>query len=229
MCMDTRLEDVSGSVDTARKFEELGHGWLALIFGDDWIMANELVRFVYERAQQSPAPATRAEMFSFVKTATTDFQSSPFCNQTHNVDLIAVGFIAGEPMLLYTGYSQGAPYTVLAGHMAAIGSGAAIALSLLKIRQYATFMSEKEAVYLAYEAKKYSENTPGVGPKTWLGVLQADGTAKTFAYQFYSALEESVYRFGLQPIVDPPDLQYSTTDPSPPQPSPESPGESDEF
>jgi hypothetical protein len=157
-CMDSRLDETYYSTDRANKFDCIGDSWFALLSGA-WAMANELSRFISERTKQSP-PTTRGEFFSVVRQATVDFDSSVFYDATVQVELIIGGFIGEDPMLMYTGYNLGTPSTTLSGDTAVTGSGANIASSILKIRQYGSHIREKEAVYLAYEAKNIARMLP---------------------------------------------------------------------
>ena len=229
LCMDSRLDETYSSTDSANKVDAIGHNWFALISGDDWIMANELSRFIGKNFAEAPCPTEREEPFTIIKQATSDFQSSPFCTASHRVDLIVGGFIGEEPMLMYTGYADGQPYTALSGDMAVIGSGSSIATAFLKIRKYGPMSSVRRALYIAYEAKKYSENAPSVGPKTALAVLFPSGKTRTFGHKYNDRLEESRRKFGLQPIDlgALPDPRYPTNGQSPLPPLPESPGGSD--
>lgn len=200
ICADSRLDEISSSTDKATKFDSLGRNWFSLLSGDDWIMAVELSRFIGLRIEKADSLDRREKVFTTVKQATSDFQSSPFCEASHRVDLIVGGFSERLAMLMYTGYDGTGPYTSLCTDMAVIGSGAQIASAILRLRKYGPRAPEKKILYLAYEAKRYSENAPSVGPKTALAVIRPNGRAKTFPNSYYSGLEECRKRFGIQPI-----------------------------
>jgi hypothetical protein len=222
ICLDSRLDEVYTSSDSAIKFDSLGHNWFTLLSGD-WFPAKELVRFLSARLKAATCPAARDDIFSLVKVATADFKSSPFCEENCRIDLIVGGFINGEPMLISTGYETNAPYTRLAGDLAVVGSGAQIAIAVLRMRKCNSSTSVRRAIYLAYEAKKYSENSPGVGPKTYVAVLYPNGSARSFGRPYYKHLENSREKFGLQPINPEalPDPQFPTDGLPPLPPSPE--------
>jgi len=199
ICMDSRLDDVYTSSDKAVKLDTLGHNWFTLISGD-WIPATELSKFLSVRVHHAPCPAFREDIFNLVKQSTGDFQSSPFCEANCRIELIVGGFVFGEPMLMYTGYEGGTPYTRLASEVAVIGSGLSIAMPILRIRKYRASISVRRAIYLVYEAKRYSENAPSVGPKTAIAILYPNGNARSLGRPYYRKLEDSRQRFGLQPI-----------------------------
>lgn len=229
-CIDSRLDGTSGSTDRAIKFDLLGYNWIALMSGDDWPMATNLAKAIGARIQRAKRPTKVDTIFDRVGSATKDFQSSRYFTTGRRVDLIIAGFIGDEPILMYTGYDNG-PYTTLCGDTAVVGSGYQIANAFLGIRHYGPIISEREAIYIAYEAKKYSENAPGVGPGTWMTVMfpfpeaKASGELRMnpLGHPQLDELEKTRKRLGLKRVSpeDVPDLRLPTTDQSPPPPSPE--------
>ena len=205
--------------------------------GDDWPMATNLAKAVGVRIRRGKRPGKVDTIFDRVGAATKDFQSSRYFTAGRRVDLIIAGFIGDEPVLMYTGYDSG-PYTTLCGDTAVVGSGFHIANAFLGIRHYGPMISEKEAIYIAYEAKKYSENAPGVGPKTWMTVMfpfpdaKADGEIRMnpLTTEQLDELEKTRKQLGLR-AVNPavvPDLRYPKDVPQYLPPLPESPGGTDE-
>lgn len=160
--------------------------------------------------------------------------------------VILVGFISGNPFI-FTIEANG---TVCREEsFAVIGSGGAVAQSSLFRRGYRGYMPIGEAAYYIYEAKKFSEVAPGVGPRTDMAVVgrsDRPGYSKWMMVDpFYMERLDSEYkRFGPQeyrpepwrwPMAalwfkeDQPNPQPTTDDqsPSPPlQESPEGSGES---
>ena len=134
----------------------------------------------------------------------------------------------------------------LAHSFCAIGSGALIATVILNCRDYHERENFSPAIYMVYEAKRFSEKADGVGPKTkfiWTApLIDEEPTRKGigFVSDFGLAYLEAMFqRTGLKASFvmdeppfdfreDPPSLPAPTNDPSGPQPSQESHEESDE-
>lgn len=80
-------------------------------------------------------------------------------------------------------------------HFAAIGSGQGHAANSLLARGYIDRLTETEATYLVFEAKKRSEVAPGVGVNTDMTVLSVDDdskvTAKAYTDDELSALNDT--------------------------------------
>lgn len=234
VCTDTLLDAVSTS-SQGMKSVLLGYTWFALLSGSDWTMATELAQAIRQRIQGQGCPTRKDIVFRTVESATVNFKSSPFCNPAQSVDLIVGGFIGDVPLLMYTGYTGGKPYTTMAFDMAVVGSGSQIAHTMLSLRGYnADMVSERVALYLAYEAKKYSENAPSVGPFQWMTIFKPNPSATKAGevreawvsdadvLRIYAQFEANRKQFGLQPINPAalPNLQSPTGDLSPPPPSP---------
>jgi len=228
-CVDSRVDEVHFSSDKAVKFKALGHSWFALLSGE-WAAATELAGLLRAGVLKENAPVSREDAFSRIAKLTRDFTVSPFFYSGCNAELIVGGFVESEALLLRSTYVNGDPQTELAGDMAVVGSGFALAQGLLRVRGYSAGTSLQRAIYLAYEAKKYSENSPGVGPKTGILVVYPNGTGKSFGPRYYLFLEESRKLFGLQSI-DPaalPNPEYPRDGLSRQAPSQGSPGRPEE-
>ena len=192
------------------KIKLLGYGFFALLSGDDWHMANEMAEFVKGRIQSQGRSTRRDVLLQTVRNAANGFKASPFCDQSKNIDLIVGGFVEDEPILLQTGFQNGSGYADGSGDMAIVGSGWQIANTMLSLRQYqAEIVPWMSAAYMAYEAKKYSENSPGVGTQTWMDVFipypaaPRDGGIKTAwpaESDILDRFEVCRRAFGLQPI-----------------------------
>lgn len=235
ICSDTLLDSTTGS-GHGQKAILLGYTWFAMLSGD-WTMASELGKFIRQRIQSQGCPSRREVIFRTVESATAGFKSSPFYDANQNIDLIVGGFVGKEPVLMLTGYSVGSTYTTLIGNdMAVVGSGSLIAHSFLSVRGHNAYtVSWKVAAYMAYEAKKYSENAPSVGPITCLDVFVPcsetikEGMVETTwpsESDILDRFEQCRRIFGLQPINPAalPNLRYPTDDSSPQPPLPDSRG-----
>ena len=194
-------------------------------------MATSLAKSIGGSVKMCKRPKKTGDIFNAVKSATEDFRASLYCTPSDRVDLIIAGFIEEEPVLIYTGYDQGLPYTTLCGDFAVVGSGSDIVRVMLNLRQYAPTCSERELIYIAYEAKKYSENAPSVGLGTWMTVMFPFPEAKVSGELKMSPLgkpqlaelEKARKRLGLK-LISPgvvPDLRHSTDAPSGQPPLPE--------
>jgi 20S proteasome alpha/beta subunit len=239
-CVDSRLDATYSSTDTAVKIVPVSANWIALLSGDDWKMATKMAESIKQCLSNEPPPFTSEAMFQLLRKAAKGFVKSPFRDKTRNVDLIVCGFSGDYPSLFLVGSRVGSPPYVMAGSdFAVIGSGDSIARTFLSLRGVNKNMSMDRAVYCAYEAKKYSENAPGVGPKTTIWISRPDGTCSTSGNGNIRALESARKKFGLKPFETPelpmwsdpkrylltgstpPDPQHPTIDPSGPTPSPE--------
>lgn len=119
-------------------------------------------------------------------------------------DVILAGFIGDDPFLLSID-RYGMVYREES--FAAIGSGASNAQASLFRRAYRGYMPLDEAAYYIYEAKKFSEVSPGVGPSTTMAVIgkspQSSGFSRwKHADPFCMARLENEYKqFGPQPYI----------------------------
>jgi hypothetical protein len=125
-------------------------------------------------------------------------------------------------------------------YYAAIGTGDDSATAMLRLRRPSHRTDIYAALYFVYEAKRIGEVSPHVGKLThlnrlWIGPNGIDGGVLTSTD--VGELDEAFKHFGPQPFdwswgltspLTKPDHQSTTDDPSHPQPSPESPGGSDE-
>jgi hypothetical protein len=62
---------------------------------------------------------------------------------------------------------------------ATVGSGASAASASLFARGYQTYCDLRQAAYYVYEAKRNSENVPGVGKETFMEICEFDTAART--------------------------------------------------
>jgi 20S proteasome alpha/beta subunit len=160
-------------------------------------------------------------------------------------EVILSGFVGKDPRL-FTITREGSVYREES--FAATGSGGTVAGASLYRRRYRGHLPIAEAAYYIYEAKKLSEVASGVGQNTDMLVLKKSEkpgfTKWNTVSGFYIAHLESEYKEfgprdykaaawddilpGLSFREDQSNPQSTKADPSPPQPSPESPGGSGE-
>lgn len=119
-----------------------------------------------------------------------------------------------DEQLILSGYVEGIPYLFTVAHsgvvehrhFACIGTGGWLSQASLLHREYISGTNINEALYLVYEAKKFSEKDDHVGPETLILVQEPPAnslkpalTIRTVSRCGIAHLEEQYRTFGLQP------------------------------
>jgi hypothetical protein len=210
LCADTRLDySESGANDSGIKIGRLAYGWIGMLSGDlitarglhDWIKADML-----EAGVQVDKLALHKRLLAVARK----FAKSPLY-QKGITEIIVAGFIGPSPVIatVYVGASDSDPARVdFFPSFKAIGSGSTIANVFMNIRGCSPHADIGRAMYIVYEAKKYSENNVGVSPQTKMLVLSPSpqpDSADAFGVlvpddEILTNLEEMRGSFGLQPI-----------------------------
>jgi hypothetical protein len=244
LCTDGRLDEAEwGHSDTAHKAHNLGYNTFGLMAGH-WSSARELCAAIERSRLAQPLPQTIEAFVDGIDQPVSAFRDSRLL--TGAVEIIVTGFIRDEPIMLKARIDSDRQSSVdVAQDIELAGEGEYAAKTLLKWRDYDPLNTPRDAaLYLIYEAKKFSENVSSVGPvtriKLHLSCRPPGPEPNQYAWldadaRFITELESQRKKLFIQPI--PRDLnlgalegpQSTIGDPSPPQPSPESPGGTDEF
>jgi hypothetical protein len=161
-------------------------------------------------------------------------------NHFSNAELIVAGFLETKPIV----FKISADSVWFCEDFAVIGSGTQIAEAALFNREQTFTRGKNQSLYCVYEAKKLAEKAPGVGKKTNLYIVHPDRSVDAVLPPGFQVLDAHFERFAprllgtpLMPAsvfqhypagVEKQDPPSTTADQPPPQPSPESPGGSDE-
>jgi len=248
LCSDTRLDQGEwGSTDMTPKFDIIGRGWLVQ-YSNRPDSAKELITRVKEWFRSTEFDTTHSVLMALDRAA-KEFRESPLCSPGC-CELTVTGFVGTEAVIALLRDDEKKRLSVtLAESFAAIGSGASIATVILNCREYNHSCSAQDAIYLVYEAKRWSEKAYAVGPITLL-LVQSPGAedspdganAEVVSDAGQNILETIFHTIGLRPRlkIDSFPKGFLTSseeircrlatkgDPSRPQPSPESPIKSDE-
>jgi 20S proteasome alpha/beta subunit len=212
LCSDNRLDQADLGTGHGQKTRILGYQWFAMMSGN-WAMANELCNWLSRKIQEKPDFPTREKAFSSIRKMVNDFKRSPFYVDSAGVELIVGGFVSGQPMLMEVGYRDGYGYAEIQTDQASVGSGSAIAKMMMNQRKLNPLTNVQCGMYIAYEAKRFSESASSVGPGTYISLhLPANQSVREGFVNVIqirgdelNILARSYQRFGLQSI-DPRDL-----------------------
>jgi hypothetical protein len=228
LCADTKLDgSYAGSSDGNRKIGKLAFGWVDMMSGD-WVRAKELHGWIKSEFLANGAPSDRGRVFELLMNAGNSFIGSPMYRKDAAVDILACGFIGAVPVI--SGVSIGSttkPSVYFNQSFATVGSGGAIAAVFLNARDCTPRDSLKQALYVVYEAKKYSEKNVGVGTDTKLIVISPpvvgsgpeDVSAVSVGFEGLRQLEKARGQYGLQYIWELPDPLNPVAPPDPPPPT----------
>jgi hypothetical protein len=235
LCSDRKLSygDGQASSETGFKFTLAGGGWAALIAGptsDAEMLAsffrNHLESAVLRednyRVELNTALVKYREWVAdqyIRKTFFTTLEKLLAAKSENGLGkekdriLKEAAEIAFPEQLIISGFIQRVPHLAVVSwegitenpHFACIGSGAWLAQAILNHREYTLGIDIDQAMYLIYEAKKFSEKENAVGEATIIFVQEtplssADRSVTLRPVSRYGLLhlEEQYRRFGLQ-------------------------------
>lgn len=110
---------------------------------------------------------------------------------------IVCGIVGGLPIIL----ESDALGHVISDTMATIGSGEALAHASLMDRAFGDYCDLDEAIYIAYEAKKFSEGERHVGINTFMAILYQNGMTKMLYTIDQRPLEKAYKKHARRPVV----------------------------
>lgn len=128
-------------------------------------------------------------------------------------EFIIAGFADGFPIIIETDVHGSAK---IREDFAVIGEGCHLAQSVLLHRQHSDLKPLSNALYIAYEAKKYAEGASSVGANTMLAILTKDGKQSTLTLEGRNFLSEKYKKYGPQNLpenLDLPDNVLNTRQP----------------
>lgn len=164
LCADTRL---SGGIldDQADKFYRLGRNFLAMLSGSDVAAAVRICRSWRDKI--SSASALDIDVLAkLMREGLEEAKQSAIFSSELSLEFVVTGFAGSNAMMLYAQIVGEYTKVFEVPTYMAIGSGGEAAKAMLSHRGYRGNLEKEQALYLVYEAKKFSENSDGVGPKT---------------------------------------------------------------
>lgn len=249
LCSDTRLDEGEwGATDMTPKFDIIGRGWAAQ-WAERPDSSKELIQRIKEWFRAVERFQTVHSVLMALNRAVGEFRDSPLCTPGC-CHLIVTGFVGGKPVIAVIQDNEKRRLSVrLAESFAVIGSGSTIATVILNCRQYHWSNFAENAVYMVYEAKRWSEQSSGVGPYTVV-LIHSPGAEDSpdramveIVSEVGNNMLEAIFQaVGLRPrlnikpfpkgfLTSSEEIQRrlsTTADPLRQQPSPESPAKSDE-
>lgn len=213
LCSDTRLDyEYCGSTNTTVKVDVLGYGWCAQMAGE-WSGVKELCAILKRRVQKFPSSLRASDMTNAAQRSIAEFLKSPLYERGQPFQLLVSGFDERTPVIFDVSvYPEN--FTIKSKNgFGSVGSGSAIASTLLQLRECHSNLPLSYATYLAYEAKRASEKCGDVGRITVLSV-QAPPThddkerawIKVMSEQGKSNLESLYRTLWKIPVVETPEL-----------------------
>jgi hypothetical protein len=211
LCADTRLEYGVSSNDSNRKIGKLAHGWIGMLSGD-FVAASELHDWI-KAGILAGVPADRTALHGVLVEASRGFMGTPF-HKKNAIEIMVCGFAGNVPTIASVSVGRASSPTVeFYQTFHASGSGAIIAEVFMNLRDLSPRFSIDHAAYIVYEAKRYSEKNPGVGPQTVLLAMRPR-TVNAGADEFgiyaldvgaMKEMEEARVRYGVKEIEEIPD------------------------
>ena len=212
LCSDSRVSSNTFLTDSALKMEVLGHNWVALQAGLWPSKLPEKVGAAFRESIQGGSPRNSETMASAVRVGIAEFKASPLYLASGPYDLLITGFEPDDtPVILRVSCYEGAttdlwpcePY-------ASIGNGEMVANALLHQRKLDSRERMERALYLVYEAKKFSESVDGVGQFTLIGVQKPNPNCQSNQVDVRNinpsgidVLDTGFAQFGLQKVPSP--------------------------
>lgn len=193
LCSDTRLDyEYLGSTNTTCKLDVLGYGWCAQMAGE-WSGVQELCAIFKRRIQKLPSSPSLSNMTTAAQASFAALLKSPSYESGQDFQLLVSGFEGKTPVILDVSVYQDKLTIKSKAGFGAIGSGSAVASTLLQLRECHPTLPLSYGAYLAYEAKRGSEKVGDVGKltalaiqappsyddkeKAWLKIVSAEGKA----------------------------------------------------
>jgi len=115
-------------------------------------------------------------------------------------ELLIVGYIGWHPKIFHVRRDASVAQQQ---HFCAIGSGGTVAEATLFRRKYDWNVKKNQAMYLAYEAKKFSEVMPGAGSETEISIVRWWGDDKPLSVHSIDCegeMDEHFRKYGPQPL-----------------------------
>lgn len=172
LCADTRMDtSYTGSNDNTRKISPLCSGLYGLLAGD-WMAARDVHNRVKAEIKSKGIPQSETKLKEVLMRCAKAHKKSALSGTTA-LELMVAGFIKGVPIICVLSIQDAAsdPSVQFWPAYKAIGSGAIIAEVFLNLRDCSPHDGIDKALYVVYEAKKYSEKSVGVGPETRMRII----------------------------------------------------------
>jgi hypothetical protein len=207
-CFDFRIETTTSGSNTGYKFRKINGDWAAMLAGSTSRADRLLDIFYNEFSGRDVSPANamseirkvvamyRLELVEEYIQSTLSMTYQEYLNTSSKFPDPLFSQIAQQIVEIRQGCSElilfsakhKVPFIYMVStdglvdqmrNFCAIGTGAVNAESWLHFREQKSFDSLEKTILCIYEAKKFAEHAPGVGPTTRLMVIQGD-KAKVF-------------------------------------------------
>jgi 20S proteasome alpha/beta subunit len=205
LCSDMRIETPVAGSETANKMQKIGQNWAAMIAGNvsrahellsiycadlphDPIPETQILdtlrvppQKLKRRLAEEYVQATVAMPYDqFIASGKESLPTWLFDNMMTEISRMEIGcqvlLIPTNKQTIRQFYCVELDGSVFQQeHFCAIGSGQHSASSWLHYRQHASHHELEQTLCSVLEAKKFSENAPGVGRRTNLSILTDDG------------------------------------------------------
>jgi len=137
-----------------------------------WGSAKELHSWLKAEFLANGSPFDRAALYEMLANVGKAFIAGPLYRKGNLVEITVCGFLGQVATIAILGIGKGTtPHIDFRHSFATTGSGGPISETFLNIRDCKPQDSLARTMYIAYEAKKYSEKVSGVGVETRLIVL----------------------------------------------------------
>jgi hypothetical protein len=170
LCADTKVSGGIGVSDSTDKIYPLGRNYVALMAGPPPVF--KLAEFLSSEIDLA-APNTEDDLFKCAKQAGKRLTDSDalFPRGSDPCYLLVTGFGgSGLVMMEVTAHEYEDERLAYVGFQyldnLQIGSGAELAKAMLSLRKHTAVANLDRTVYRVYEAKRFSEQTDGVGAGT---------------------------------------------------------------
>lgn len=232
LCADTKGSSALGSTNKLFKIRYIAPGWRCLIAGSDEDIVAALSKLRGRFLSDPPGDETAAvdlvrsalierrrekieelvqgnysiSFDEFLTKGRTIFTEDLFRATMAEVAMVEMGaefIVAGypnkNPMLIKTDKKGRAAIKEV---FAVVGEGAYLAHASLMARELDYLAPLGEALYCAFEAKKFAEGVPSVGEDTSVWVMTSDGDARPVTAEGRMLLDQKYEELGRKPVPD---------------------------
>jgi hypothetical protein len=130
-----------------------------------------------------------------------DLASDDIAAMTVGAETVIAGFTAEQEYQLAMVCETGQRGEVkIREHYALAGEGRLLADAALRHREYIQTADFEYALYSVFEAKKFAERVPSVGPSTLIDIMHRDGRRESVTDAGLEFLREEYQKYGPQPV-----------------------------
>lgn len=228
LCSDWKLSSALGSAETGFKQRAIGKLWISLFSGDvsaaraliilfkkhlqptnklDETSVVQFVRAALNERKSDLANELSQGRFALSYDNLLKFDKEQLPSDKYNAAIADIAAIKLGAEFIIAGYAGSLPILVetdeycraaIKEHFAAVGEGRYLAHSVLLHRSHEEISRLGRALYCVYEAKRFAERIPSVGPATSIIVLHVDKTSQIIMPVGMDFLKERSERRSIQ-------------------------------